>query len=313
MTAGCASQFITTHDGLKLHVSAYGARTAAGLPVVCLPGLARTGADFDRLATALAADAQRPRHVVALDSRGRGLSDYDRDPFNYSFATELADLMAVLTALDIGPAVFVGTSRGGILTMLLAVARPTAIAGVVLNDIGPVIDVRGLARIKGYVGRLPQPKSLQDGAGILRALFAAQFPKLSDDDWMAFSRRSFKQQNGKLVPTYDVRLAKTLAALDLERPIPSLWAEFDALAGVPVMLIRGANSDLLSIATVAAMRARRSEMAVIEVPDQGHAPLLAEPEIIGDIGAFVAYCEALEADSDLARTRSGTGSAIGAG
>jgi pimeloyl-ACP methyl ester carboxylesterase len=215
----------------------------------------------------------------------------------------------VLTALDIGPAVFVGTSRGGILTMLLAVARPTAIAGVVLNDIGPVIDVRGLARIKGYVGRLPQPKSLQDGAGILRALFAAQFPKLSDDDWMAFSKRSFKPQNGRLVPTYDVRIAKTLAAMDLERPIPSLWAEFDALAGVPLMLIRGANSDLLSTATVAAMRARRSDMVVIEVPDQGHAPLLAEPDIIGDIGAFVARCRGVEDDSDLGRT----GSAIGAG
>ena len=298
MTAGCASpfiatQFITTHDGLKLHVSACGSRTAERLPVVCLPGLARTGADFDTLATALAADPQRPRYVVALDSRGRGRSDYDRDPFNYNFATELADLMAVLTALDIGPAVFVGTSRGGILTMLLAAARPTVIAGVVLNDIGPVIDVRGLARIKSYVGQLPRPKTLQDGAEILRALFAAQFPKLSDDDWMAFSRRSFKQQNGGLVPTYDVRIAKTLTAIDLERPIPSLWAQFDALARVPVMLIRGANSDLLSTTTVAAMRARRRDMVVIEVPDQGHAPLLAEPEIIGEIDAFVANCQGI--------------------
>jgi pimeloyl-ACP methyl ester carboxylesterase len=276
------------------------------LPVVFLPGLARTGADFEALATALAADPHGPRYVVALDSRGRGLSDYDRDPSNYNFATELADLLTVLTALDIGPAVFVGTSRGGILTMLLAVARPAAIAGAVLNDIGPVIDVRGLARIKSYVGQLPRPKSLADGAEILRRLFGSQFPKLADDDWLAFSRRTFKEQNGRLVATYDVRIAETLAAIDFERPIPSLWAEFDALARMPLMVIRGANSDLLSAATVAAMRGRRTDMVAIEVPDQGHAPLLMEPEIIADIGAFVARCRGFEVGLDLAEMESAT-------
>jgi pimeloyl-ACP methyl ester carboxylesterase len=297
---GRASQFITSHDGLKLHVGAYGPRPAASMPVVCLPGLARTGADFEVLAMALAGDRKHPRYVVTMDYRGRGLSDYDRDPFNYNFAIELADVLAVLTALDIDPAVFVGTSRGGILAMLLASARPTAIAGVVLNDIGPVIDVRGLARIKSYVGNLPEPKSFTDGADILRRLFASQFPKLSQDDWIAFSRRAFKEQGGRLLPTYDVRIAKTLEAIDLERPLQSLWVEFDALAGVPVMVIRGANSDLLSPATVAAMRARRPDLDAIEVPDQGHAPLLVEPETIGHIGSFIARCEQSRARSDQA-------------
>jgi pimeloyl-ACP methyl ester carboxylesterase len=291
MADGRASQFITSHDGLKLHVSARGARTAAAAPVVCLPGLARTGDDFDTLATALAGDPQKPRYVVAMDYRGRGRSDYDRNPFNYSFANELADVLAVLTALDIGPSVFVGTSRGGILAMLLASARPTAIAGVVLNDIGPVIEVQGLARIKSYVGNLPEPKSFDEGAEILRRLFASQFPKLSDDDWAAFSRRAFKEQRGRLLPTYDVRIAKTLEGIDLDRPLPPLWVEFDALAHVPLMVIRGANSDVLAPATVAAMRARRAQLDAIEVPDQGHAPLLAEPETIDQIGSFIARCE----------------------
>jgi pimeloyl-ACP methyl ester carboxylesterase len=290
MTNGCASQFITSHDGLKLYVGAYGARPAATLPVVCLPGLARTSADFDVLATALAGDPRRPRYVVTMDYRGRGRSDYDRDPFNYNFATELADVLAVLTALDLGPAVFIGTSRGGILAMLLAAARPAAIAGVVLNDIGPVIDLRGLARIKSYVGNLPEPKSFSDGAEILRRLFAAQFPKLSQDDWMAFSKRTFKEQDGRLLATYDVRIAKTLANINLERPLQPLWVEFDALVRVPVMVIRGANSDLLSTATVEAMRARRPGVEAIEVPDQGHAPLLVEHEIISQIGSFIANC-----------------------
>jgi pimeloyl-ACP methyl ester carboxylesterase len=285
------SQFITANDGLKLHVCSYGSRSAQILPVVCLPGLARTGADFEALAVALAGDAKRPRYVAALDYRGRGRSDYDPVPANYNPATELADVLSVLTALAIEPAVFIGTSRGGILTMLLAAARPSALAGAVLNDIGPVIEVEGLARIKGYVGNLPEPKSFADGAAILRRVFAGQFPKLTDGDWMEYSHRAFKPEGERLVPTYDVRIAETLAGLDLAQPLPALWGEFDALAEVPVMVVRGANSDILSTATVAEMRARHAGLDVLEVPDQGHAPLLAEPETIGRIAAFVAHCD----------------------
>src|SRR5713101_8415650 len=153
------SSFVTAQDGLRLHVQEWGARTASALPVVCLPGLARSVADFEPLAAALADDSKLPRRVVALDSRGRGKSQYDRNPANYNLKVELTDLLAVLTALEIHQAVFLGTSRGGILTMLLAAARPTAIAGCVLNDIGPVIEPKGLMRIKSYVGKLPRPAS----------------------------------------------------------------------------------------------------------------------------------------------------------
>jgi pimeloyl-ACP methyl ester carboxylesterase len=285
------SHFITAPDGLKLHVRAYGARTAPGLAVVCLPGLARSGVDFDALASTLSGDVERPRQVIALDYRGRGRSDYDRNADNYSFPVELSDLVAVLTVLEIAPAVFVGTSRGGILAMLLAAVRPSAIAGVVLNDIGPVIDIRGLMRIKSYVGKLPQPASYADGAEILRRLFGAQFPKLSPDDWLGFAHRTYTERDGRLVADYDPRLATTLASIDPGRPLPPLWKEFDALAGVPVMVIRGANSDVLAVDTVAAMRERRDDIETVEVPDQGHAPLLADGEIIGRIGAFITHCE----------------------
>jgi pimeloyl-ACP methyl ester carboxylesterase len=295
------SQFITVGDGLKLYVGSYGNRATRALPVVCLPGLARTSVDFEALATALASDAAKPRYVVAMDYRGRGRSDYDHDPLNYNLVTELADVLAVITALDLGPAVFVGTSRGGILTMLLAAARPAALAGAVLNDIGPVIEVQGLARIKSYVGNLPEPKSLPDAAEILRRVFSGQFPKLANDDWLAFASRAYKEQDGRLVPTYDVRIAKTLASLDLGRPIPPLWAEFDALAAVPVMVVHGANSDILMPATIAAMRERRADLDVMEVPDQGHAPLLAEPGTIGRIAAFIAQCEQQQATRETAR------------
>ena len=259
--------------------------------MVCLPGLARTVADFDALAPALAGDPARPRRVVALDYRGRGLSEYDNDAGHYTFPVELADLLAVLTALETLPAIFIGTSRGGILAMLLAVLRPTAIAGVVLNDIGPVIEPKGLIRIKGYVGKLPQPASFEDGAEILRRLFDAQFPSLTAADWLANAQRTFKQENGRLVTTYDPKLATTLKGLALESPLPALWREFDALAHVPVMVIRGELSDLLSADTVVAMHARRPTLETLEIPDQGHAPLLAEPDTIARIANFAARCD----------------------
>ena len=174
--SGFTSRFVTAQDGLRLHVRSYGAKSGRGLPVVCLPGLTRNGSDFHEVATALASDAAAPRWVVAIDSRGRGRSDYDPNPESYSFPAELGDVLAVLSAIEIGPAIFLGTSRGGILSMLLGSARPAAIAGVILNDIGPVIDAKGLVRIKGYAGKLPTPRSFEEGGEILRRLAMRSSP-----------------------------------------------------------------------------------------------------------------------------------------
>ncbi len=307
MQDSATSVFISASDGLRLHARCYGEASLPGLPALCLPGLARTEADFERLAVALSGDPANPRRVIALDYRGRGQSDYDRDPANYAFNVELADVLSVATALDALPAVVVGTSRGGILAMLMAASRPTSLAGVVLNDIGPVIEPKGLMRIKGYVGKLPQPRSFDEGADILKRLSSAQFPTLTDKQWMTASLRTFKEHKGRMVPTYDVRLAKTLEGIDFERPLPPLWAAFDALAHVPVMVIRGANSDLLSPETVEAMRTRRERMETFEVADQGHAPLLAEDETIARIAAFVAACDRRHARA----THEASASAIG--
>ena len=287
---GFVSRFVSAPDGLRLHVRIYGTR-GRGLPIVCLPGLTRNGADFHEIATALTADAAQPRIVIAIDSRGRGRSDYDRDPENYSFPVELADVLTLITALEIGPAIFLGTSRGGILTMLLGAARPTAIAGVILNDIGPVIDPKGLVRIKGYVGKMPTPRDFTEGAEILRRLGDAQFPNLPPEGWVRQARQIWRQENGRFTLAYDPNLSKTLENVDVERPLPPLWAQFDSLARVPLMVVHGGNSDILSAATVDAVRGRRLDIDVLEVPDQGHAPLLAEPDPIARIAAFVTLCD----------------------
>jgi pimeloyl-ACP methyl ester carboxylesterase len=284
------SIFVSAPDGLRLHVREHGAATSTATPVVCLPGLTRTTADFDDLARALAA-GEPARRVLALDSRGRGQSAYDPNPKNYTPAIELTDLIQVLNALDVPRAVFVGSSRGGILTMLLAAIHPQMIAGAVLHDIGPLIEPAGVARIKSYVGKLKQPSGLTEGADMLRDLFGAQFPMVTTAQWVGAAERAWKVETGKLVQTYDPALAATLADVDIEHPLPALWNEFDALAGVPVLVIRGANSDILSTATVREMQAHHPNLQVIEVPDQGHVPFLDDDELINRICDFVRRCD----------------------
>ena len=288
---GFRSLFISARDGLKLHARDYGPQASLRLPVVCLPGMARTAADFHELALALAQDGTRPQRVLALDYRGRGRSDYDSDWTNYDIKVELDDLMQVLTATGIEQAVFVGTSRGGLLTMALAIARPAAIRGVVLNDVGPVIDARGLLRIRGYIGKLPSPRSFGEGAEILKRLSDQQFSALGDAEWEMMARRTWTERDGRLVTDYDPKLMKTLEELDLEAPLPVLWPYFDAIAHVPLLAIRGGNSDLLAAETLEDMARRHPDCETFTVPGQGHAPLLGSKDMIRRIGRLVERSE----------------------
>lgn len=293
MTAasGFISRFVTARDGLRLHLRDYGPLAATALPVVCLPGFARTAADFHELALALAQDESRPRRVLALDYRGRGLSEYDRNWKNYDIRVELDDLMQVLVATGIEAGVFVGTSRGGLLTMALGAARPAVIRGAVLNDVGPVIDARGLLRIRGYVGKLPMPRSFSEGAEILKRLSDQQFPALSDGEWEMMARRTWTDRDGALKPDYDVRLMKVLEELDLEAPLPVLWTYFDALRALPLLAIRGANSDLLADKTLQEMAERHPDCEIYTAPGQGHAPLLGAKDMVRRIGRLIARAE----------------------
>ncbi len=286
-----AECYVSSGDGLRLFARDYGPRAASALPVVCLPGLARTSADFHDLALALSQDEERPRRVLALDYRGRGRSDHDRDWRNYEIKRELDDVLQVLTAAGVHEAAFVGTSRGGLITMAIAAARPALIRGAVLNDIGPVIEAKGLVRIRGYVGKLPQPKDFPQAAEILRHLLSAQFPSLSPEEWLHFARATWREADGRLVLAYDPALMKTMEAVDLEAPLPPLWHLFEGLKRVPVLVLRGANSDILSAETLAAMAKAHPRLTAVTVPGQGHAPLLTGQDLIERIKRFIAMLE----------------------
>lgn len=284
--------FVSAADGLRLYARDYGPDIGNALPVVCLPGLTRTSEDFHELAEALAHDPEAPRRVLALDYRGRGRSDWDKDWRNYDVRVELNDTLQVLIAAGIESAVIVGTSRGGLIAMALGAMRPTLLRGAVLNDVGPIIDGKGLARIRAYVGKLPQPRNMQEAGQILKRMSDAQFPRFTEEQWERMARGTWHERDGRIILRYDPALMKTLEALDLEMPLPVLWPLFESLLPIPVLAIRGANSDLLGAETLKAMRDKHPRLKAITVPDQGHAPAL-EGELIEAIRSLVAEAERL--------------------
>ncbi len=278
-------------DGLTLFARDYGDRLSPWLPVVCLAGLTRNSRDFHELAVFLAGHHQRPRRVVAFDYRGRGRSQWDNDARHYNPLTELNDVLDGMARLGIARAAVVGTSRGGIIGMLMGVARPQSIAALVLNDIGPAIEARGLARIKSYVGGTPIPDDWADAARIQRRLHGGQFTAMDETDWEVFARLTYRDDDGRPVSDYDPALAHTLRGIELDQPVPTMWDEFRALQAIPILVLRGENSDLLSPETVAAMRAAHPRLDDLVIADEGHAPLLRPGALFNRIAAFIADAE----------------------
>jgi len=284
--------FVSAEDGLRLHLRDYGSPLDPGLPVVCLPGLTRNAADFGPLAEALAAGAAgRRRRVIALDYRGRGESDFDRDWRRYDLKVESADILAQLAAVEIHQAIFIGTSRGGLHAMLLAAARPALVRGAVLNDVGPVIELHGMTRIRQYLRHPAAPNSLNDALDYVRKAMSAQFPALSEADFEFYARASFQKPDGTFGATFDPNLVKPLDALQLDEPLPHSWGLFEALADVPLLVIRGSNSDVLSAETVVEMARRHRNCATYVVEGQGHPPLLRDDAAIARIAAFITEAE----------------------
>lgn len=283
--------FVSAADGLELYARDYGPPASPALPVVCLPGLSRTSADFDELALALSESERRPRRVLALDYRGRGRSERDTDWRRYDIKIEAEDVLQILAAAGVHEAVLVGTSRGGLIAMLLSALRPTVIRGVVLNDVGPALETKGLLRIRSYLGQLPSPRDWSDGADILRRVFDAQFPAFGAAEWETMARGTWIESEGRLVAAHDPALARTLEGLDVETRVPTVWPLFEGLRRVPLLVLRGERSDLLSAETVEAMARAHPDCETVVVPGQGHPPLLTGRDLMQRIRRFVVRAE----------------------
>ena len=272
--------FTETNDGLRLNVRAYpgGDKT----PVLCIPGLTRNAADFEDFAPAI---AETGRPVFAISLRGRARSDYAQAFQTYHPLIYRDDVLKAMHQLGLSRAVFVGTSLGGIVSMLINQKAPERLAGVVLNDIGPDLAPAGLARIAGYVGEIKSAlPSLDAAAAQIRAINEVAFPGESDDFWRTFAKRTYKEEDGRFVLDYDPAIARAFTEGD---PPPDLWAPFESLIDKPTLLVRGAISDLLTAEIVERMRAAHPHFDYCEVPNVGHAPTLTEPTALTAIRKFI--------------------------
>lgn len=282
MSAGYAEHYYRSHDGLELYYRDYAAQAGrSALPVLCLPGLTRNSRDFATLAERL---QSRGRRVLAADLRGRGRSQHDPNWHNYHPGSYVADVQALLAHAGTPRAVFIGTSLGGLLSMLTALAHPGTIAGAVINDIGPEVEPAGLERIRGYVGRGQALSSWEEAVLAARAINAHAFPDLTEAGWLAFARRLFREQDGRILADYDPMIGEAARVAPVA-PV-DLWPAFRALAPLPALALRGAHSDILSTTTLQRMQREKPDLRAVTVANRGHAPLLDEPDALAALDAF---------------------------
>ncbi|TKD50468.1 alpha/beta fold hydrolase [Sphingomonas baiyangensis] len=272
-----------SNDGLRLHYRDYaGDRTRP--PIVCLPGLTRNARDFAQTAERLAGTWR----VVVVELRGRGESGYARDPMSYVPLTYLQDVERLLDDLSIESAVLFGTSLGGILAMLLGSTGRHRIAGALLNDVGPDLDPTGLARIRGYVGKAVQYPTWMHAARALADTNADVYPGYGVEDWLAMAKRLYKlSSTGRIVADYDMRIAEPFRLPGNEAG-PDMWRALQALAGIPTLIVRGEQSDILSPRTAERMQAELPGAELVVVPATGHAPTLDEPKAAAAIDRLLA-------------------------
>ncbi|MGE4064039.1 MAG: alpha/beta fold hydrolase [Rhodospirillaceae bacterium] len=279
--AAFVSRFYTSHDGLKLHYRDYPGPPNPRLTVICIPGLTRNARDFEDVAPHLA-DRYR---VLCVELRGRGQSEYAKDPMTYVPPVYVRDIIALMNSAGLMRAALIGTSLGGIISMVLAAVIPHRLLGVVINDIGPELDPVGLARIGSYVGRSKPVRTWEEAAAAIQAIDGVVFPEYKAEDWARMARRRFiEAPEGGLRANYDLSISQPFIA---NAKAVDLWPFFTSLRMMPVLAIRGANTDLLSPAVFDRMQAEVPHLQRVTVPNRGHAPYLDEPEARGAIDKFL--------------------------
>ncbi|GJM12511.1 MAG: alpha/beta hydrolase [Pseudohongiella sp.] len=274
--------YFKSHDGLSLYARDYPASEDSST-LVCIPGLTRNSADFEKLCESLAGE----HRILAVDLRGRGRSAYDPNPQNYLPTVYAQDIASLLRAENIDSAIFIGTSLGGMVAMTLAAINAAAVAGIVLNDVGPELNPVGLARIKSYVSNPVPVESWEDAVEKTRTNQEHALPGLSDSQWLEFTKRLYREEGGRPILSFDPKISVLFEAQDADAPTVDLWPLFELLNAIPVMLIRGAHSDILSAESMAKMLSVNPSLVTLEVEGRGHAPLLDEPGVVQAIKEFL--------------------------
>ncbi|MBQ74957.1 MAG: alpha/beta hydrolase [Gammaproteobacteria bacterium] len=271
-------------DGLKLYARDY-RNDNAELTLLCLPGLTRNSADFDDLALAL----QGQYRVISVDQRGRGNSEWDREIANYQPARYTQDMYTLIDKLSLDNIVLVGTSLGGLMSMMMVALRSDIFRGVVINDIGPVVSQAGLDRIKGYVGKSKPVDSWEDAVEQAAAVNGVAFPNYQEADWTKIVHRMYEEDaDGHLVLRYDPAIAEPMDNDQDNAVPPDLWPLFDLMKDIPLLTFRGELTDILSLDCANEMKRRRPDMNLVEVASVGHAPMLDEPEVMPVLSTFLA-------------------------
>lgn len=271
-------------DGLRLHFRDYAGGAPDQPPILCLPGLTRNARDFEPVADRFSGEWR----VLALDFRGRGGSAPDPDPARYMPVTYARDVIKLLDELGIADAVFIGTSLGGLVTMLLAAMENERIAGALLNDIGPEVDPKGIERIRTYVGKPVSWGSFAEAGAAMKARMGDVYPAWSLPEWERFARRCCREEGPQVVYDYDMRIAEPFAQAN-EATQPDLWPWLDHLKDRPITILRGGTSDLFSAETANRMvRELGGDAELVTIDDVGHAPSFDEPESIAAVERLLA-------------------------
>lgn len=275
-------------DGLSLFARSYGPKDAR-LPVLCIHGLTRNHQDFEPMIAALPGRFR----FIAVDVRGRGRSGYDPDPKNYAPPVYARDMLALMDRLGLRKAALIGTSMGGLISLLMIRQAAERVAGIVLNDVGPVVEQAGLDRIAAYAGKMPPVTDWESAAAAIKTLQGPVFPDMPEARWMDFARRTYRETpEGKVTPDYDPSIAASLGKVKpgmLTNFV--LWRLFGASKKAPLLLLRGETSDILGPATAQKMVKRHPDARLVTVPRVGHAPLLDEPVSVTALTDFLTQLE----------------------
>ena len=282
MSGRYEDHYVTVRDGLRLHYRDY-AGAADKPPILCLHGLTRNSRDWTEFAERYSPGFR----VLALEFRGRGGSDYDPVPQRYNPLTYAGDVIELLDQLALDQAIFAGTSLGGLVTMTMAAMAPQRIFATIMNDVGPDVDVEGVNRILTYVGNDRRFGSWDEAADAIAANYGASFERYTHDDWVKMAKRNCREENGEVRFDYDMAIAEPFKTTG-PTPNVDLWPFFRVLAEKPLLVVRGAKSDLLTEATARRMQQVAPDMKLVVVPGVGHAPELNEPEAVAAIDEFLA-------------------------